>query len=250
MYQNAYNCMLYDACSWRRSPFKEVSRCHTTLPRWIKTHTFFFLIKNVLLQHPQEYSSQKQRKKVAQKWKHRMWSWMHVLYDESNSVCYFMGVLSLWECDIIHVQASPILIFQPLSPIPKRFYPLVSLNYSVCFTFTDNLCNSIPWSQAHLYIASLPWWPEVSWAHQQKYFTLTLTVQIYFAHFNLSSSIHLLVVLMFFSGMTLWYVIAYVTYLYSYVLYQGSSIFPQCNSPYLFASVLPALLLSLLWSPS
>ncbi|KAK4828887.1 hypothetical protein QYF61_001445 [Mycteria americana] len=50
-------------------------------------------------------------------------------------------------------------------------------------------------------------------------------------HFNLSSLIHLLVVLMFFSVLTLGYMSIYVTNFYNQVLYLGSNILPQCGSP-------------------
>ncbi|GAB0209413.1 pol-like protein ENS-3 [Grus japonensis] len=46
-------------------------------------------------------------------------------------------------------------------------------------------------------------------------FTLTLPVQIHLGHFNLGSLIHLLVVLMFLSGLTLGYMGIYMTYLYN-----------------------------------
>ncbi|KAK4810559.1 hypothetical protein QYF61_004522, partial [Mycteria americana] len=55
--------------------------------------------------------------------------------------------------------------------------------------------------------------------------------QIHLSHFNLSSLIHLLVVLMFLSGLTLGNVSIYVTYFYNKVLYSGSNILPQCCSP-------------------
>ncbi|KAK4807111.1 hypothetical protein QYF61_018452 [Mycteria americana] len=56
-------------------------------------------------------------------------------------------------------------------------------------------------------------------------------IQIHLSHFNLSSLIHLLVVLMFLSGLTLGYMSIYVTYFYNQVLYSGSNILPQCCSP-------------------
>ncbi|KAK4818458.1 hypothetical protein QYF61_013664 [Mycteria americana] len=69
---------------------------------------------------------------------------------------------------------------------------------------------------------------------------------IYLSHFNLSSLIHLLLILMFFSGPTLGYVKIYVTYFYKQVLYPGSNILPQRGSPDGFASALPVTLLPLL----
>ncbi|KAK4822568.1 hypothetical protein QYF61_016137 [Mycteria americana] len=67
----------------------------------------------------------------------------------------------------------------------------------------------------------------------------TLWGTIYLSHFNLSSLIHLLVVLMFLSGPTLGYMSIYVTYFYNQVLYPGSNILPQGGSPDGFASALP-----------
>ncbi|KAK4806897.1 hypothetical protein QYF61_012618 [Mycteria americana] len=64
-------------------------------------------------------------------------------------------------------------------------------------------------------------------------------VQIHLSHFSLSSLIHLLVLLMFSSGLTPGYVSIYVTYFYNQVLYLGSNILPQCGSPDAFASALP-----------
>ncbi|KAK4807027.1 hypothetical protein QYF61_000356 [Mycteria americana] len=84
---------------------------------------------------------------------------------------------------------------------------------NACFTFMDNLCNSVH-GQVH---------PSI----------------IHLGHFHLSSLIHLLVVLMFFSGMTLGYLSIYVTYCYNQVLYPGSNALPQCCSPDGFASALP-----------
>ncbi|KAK4807054.1 hypothetical protein QYF61_018395 [Mycteria americana] len=71
-------------------------------------------------------------------------------------------------------------------------------------------------------------------------------VQIHLSLFNLSSLIHLLIVLMFLSGPTLGYLSIYVTYFYNQVLYLGSNILPQCCSPDGFASALPIVLLPLL----
>jgi len=45
-----------------------------------------------------------------------------------------------------------------------------------------------------------------------------LPVQIDVSHFNLSSLIHLLVVLMFFSGLTLGYIGIHVIYIYNQIL--------------------------------
>ncbi|KAK4806906.1 hypothetical protein QYF61_012627 [Mycteria americana] len=66
------------------------------------------------------------------------------------------------------------------------------------------------------------------------------SVQIHLSHFSLSSLIHLLVLLMFSSGLTPGYVSIYVTYFYNQVLYLGSNILPQCGSPDAFASALPS----------
>ncbi|KAK4831895.1 hypothetical protein QYF61_020042 [Mycteria americana] len=62
---------------------------------------------------------------------------------------------------------------------------------------------------------------------------------IHLDHFNLRSLIHLLVVLMFFSGPTLGCVSIYMTYFYNQLLYPGSNILPQCSSPDGFTSALP-----------
>ncbi|KAK4830743.1 hypothetical protein QYF61_013193 [Mycteria americana] len=64
---------------------------------------------------------------------------------------------------------------------------------------------------------------------------MEIVVQIPLSHFNLSSLIHLVVVLMFLSGPTLGYMSIYVTYFYNQVLYLGSNILPQCSSPDGFA---------------
>ena len=47
-----------------------------------------------------------------------------------------------------------------------------------------------------------------------------LPIQIYLSHFSLHRLIHRLIVLLFFSGMTLGYVEIYVIYFHSHVLYQ------------------------------
>ncbi|KAK4806792.1 hypothetical protein QYF61_005588 [Mycteria americana] len=78
------------------------------------------------------------------------------------------------------------------------------------------------------------------------YFISFCMIQIHLSHFNLSSLIHLLVVLMFLSGLTLGYMSTYVTYFYNQVLFPGSNVLPQCCSPDGFASVLPDVLLPLL----
>lgn len=46
-------------------------------------------------------------------------------------------------------------------------------------------------------------------------------MQIYLSHFSPSRLIHLLAVVMFFSGTTLGYTSIYVTYLYSHVFHKG-----------------------------
>jgi len=74
-----------------------------------------------------------------------------------------------------------------------------------------------------------------------KQFTLMLPVQIHLSHFNLSSLIYLVVVLMFLSGPTLREVGVHVMDFYSQLLQTGSNILPQWGSPDRFASVpLPA----------
>lgn len=59
-----------------------------------------------------------------------------------------------------------------------------------------------------------------------KQFTLMLPVQIHLSHFNLSSLIHLIVVLTFLNGLTLGYVGTYVTCFCTQLLWLGSNIFP------------------------
>ena len=73
-----------------------------------------------------------------------------------------------------------------------------------------------------------------------------LPVHIHLSHFNLGSLIHLLVVLMFLSGLTLGYMDVHVTHFWNPFLYLGSSILPQCDGLDGFASVLPVSLLPLL----
>ncbi|KAK4810748.1 hypothetical protein QYF61_007722 [Mycteria americana] len=58
----------------------------------------------------------------------------------------------------------------------------------------------------------------------------TLNWEIHLSHFNLSSLIHLLVVLMCFSGLTLGYMSIYVTYFYNQVLYPSSNKFDLAHS--------------------
>ena len=54
-----------------------------------------------------------------------------------------------------------------------------------------------------------------------------LPVQIHLSHFNLGSLIHLVVVLMFFSGLTLRDVGVHMVHFYSQLLQTGSNILPQ-----------------------
>ena len=82
-----------------------------------------------------------------------------------------------------------------------------------------------------------------------KQFTLLLPVQIHLSHFNLSSLIHLVVVLKFFSGLKLRDVGVHVMDFYNQLLQTGSNIFPQWGSPDRFASALPVVLLPLLQLP-
>ena len=56
----------------------------------------------------------------------------------------------------------------------------------------------------------------------------------------------MMVVSMFFSGLTLGNVSIHILYFYNQVLYPGSNILPQSGSPDGFASVLPVALLPLL----
>ena len=82
-----------------------------------------------------------------------------------------------------------------------------------------------------------------------KQFTLMLPVQIHLSHFNLSSLIHLIVVLMFLNGLTLGYVGTYVTRFCTQLLWLGSNTFPEFGSSGGFASALPVALLPLLQPP-
>ena len=82
-----------------------------------------------------------------------------------------------------------------------------------------------------------------------KQFTLMLPVQIHLSHFNLGSQIHLVVVLMFFSGPTLRDMGIHVTDFYSQLFQTGSNILPQWGSPDRFASALSVVLLPLLQPP-
>ena len=66
------------------------------------------------------------------------------------------------------------------------------------------------------------------------------------SHFNLSSLIYLVVVLMFLSGSKLRDVGVHVTHFYNPVLQTGSNILPQWGSSDRFASELPVVLLPLL----
>ncbi|GAB0183211.1 hypothetical protein GRJ2_000786400 [Grus japonensis] len=63
-----------------------------------------------------------------------------------------------------------------------------------------------------------------------KQFTLMWPVQIHLSHFNLSSLIHLIVVLMFLNGLTLGYVGTYVTRFYAQLLWPGGNICPEFGS--------------------
>ena len=116
----------------------------------------------------------------------------------------------------------------------------------------DNLCDGVR-GQVHPSVTS----PLVSSLVAQgvmgppsyKEFTLLLPVQIHLSHFNLGSLIHLVVVLMFFSGLTLRDVGVHLTDFYSQLLQMGSSILPQWGSPDRFASVLSVFLLPLLQPP-
>ncbi|PKU38980.1 inositol -trisphosphate receptor-interacting 1 [Limosa lapponica baueri] len=55
--------------------------------------------------------------------------------------------------------------------------------------------------------------------------------RIHLNHFNFSSPIHLLVVLMFLSGLTLGYTGIYMMYFHNRTLYPGNNILPQFSSP-------------------
>lgn len=66
-----------------------------------------------------------------------------------------------------------------------------------------------------------------------------LPIQIHLNHFNISSLINLLVILMFFSGSALGCMSIYKKYLHNQVLHLGSNTLPQCGSPDVFTSMLP-----------
>ena len=69
-----------------------------------------------------------------------------------------------------------------------------------------------------------------------------LSMQIYLSHFSPSRLIHLLAVVMFFSGTTLGYMSIYVSYFYNHILHQGSNTFPQCSDPDEFIPAMPVVL--------
>ncbi|KAK4829983.1 hypothetical protein QYF61_008114 [Mycteria americana] len=72
----------------------------------------------------------------------------------------------------------------------------------------------------------------------------TETVQIHLSHFNLSSLIHLLVILLFFSGPVLGYVGIYMTYFYNQLEYSGPRILCVPNSKTLGVDLESPLVLS------
>jgi len=74
--------------------------------------------------------------------------------------------------------------------------------------------------------------------------------QTLLSHFNPGCLIHLLVVLMFFSGLTVRDVGVHVMHFYNQLLQTGSNILPQWGSPDRFASALSVVLLPLLQSPN
>jgi len=136
-----------------------------------------------------------------------------------------------------------------------RLYPLVLLDWSACFTFMDILCNGVH-GQVHPSVTSTSVCRVSSLVARgvmgppsYKDFTLMLPVQSHLSHFNLSSLIHLLVVLMFHSGQTPRDLGVHVTDFYSQLLQPGSNILPQWGSPDRFASALPVVLLPLLQPP-
>jgi len=107
----------------------------------------------------------------------------------------------LWEGEIVLLPDLLRFKFQPSSFIPKRFYLFGLSNYSICFTFVDNLCNSVH-VQIQLVILSpsicctSSLMAKVTWPTKLKYFTLILSVQISLSHLNPGGLTHPLVVLM------------------------------------------------------
>lgn len=76
-----------------------------------------------------------------------------------------------------------------------------------------------------------------------------LLVQIPLSHFSPRSLIPLLVVLMFFWGLTLGYLSTFAIHLHSHVLHWGNNVLPQCSSPDRFTTMLPIILLPLSQPP-
>lgn len=120
-------------------------------------------------------------------------------------------------------------------------------NCGTGFTFTGDLrddpaVKSIPWTQAHLYVASLPRRPSKSRAHWATRSS---------ALCSQSRSTWATRILAAWSTCllfdVLWYEIflAYMTHVYSTVFYPGSDVLPQFSSSDGFSSVLPVDLLLL-----
>jgi len=79
-----------------------------------------------------------------------------------------------------------------------------------------------------------------------KQFMPVFPVQSHLSHFNLGSQIHLLVVLIFLTGLTLMDVGIHMMHFYSQLLQAGSHVLPHWNGPDAFASAMPVALLPLL----
>jgi len=116
----------------------------------------------------------------------------------------------------------------------------------------DNLCDGVH-GQVHPLVTSLSVCRVsslvargVTGPPSYKEFTLMLPVQIHLSHFNLGSLIHLVVVLMFFSGTTLSDMGVHMMHFYNQLLLPGSNILPQWGSPDGFASTLSVVLVPLL----
>lgn len=75
--------------------------------------------------------------------------------------------------------------------------------------------------------------------HTDWKFTVMLPVQVHPRHFNCKSSIHLSMVVMFYSSPTPGCMHIYMMYFYSQLLYLGSEILPQFIIPDGFTSALP-----------
>jgi len=76
-------------------------------------------------------------------------SMQHGIGLQPSSGCFHhcdhiaLALVGLWQCDIINLPSLPLFTFQPWSPMPERLYLLGLLECNACFTFVDNLCDSV-----------------------------------------------------------------------------------------------------------